>query len=301
MNFYIDKINKSKGPFIFSTRLKNELEKQGLTYDTDSTNRLCIITGKYKDGANNILRLDGLYLDSGHRLGNSDAKNRPIFNCYQKFDHIVFQSIYGKKVYEAFTKKERPNSVILNGVCDFFFDEIEPVKKPEGFEKVVIASSTWRRHKRIQECINAFRDPRLKDVALVILGGYKNVNLKNVFSLPRIPYNDLPKYYQMGDAMIHLCWLDCCPNTVVEGLASGLPVVCSHNGGTKELVRDDGIVIQLEEDYEYGSLVNLYHPPKVDTNIIVEAVLKSLEMPKVKNRDDLKMSNVSLLYKKLFK
>ena len=101
--------------------------------------------------------------------------------------------------------------------------------------------------------------------------------------------------------MIHLCWLDCCPNTVVEGLASGLPVVCSHNGGTKELVRDDGIVIQLEEDYEYGSMVNLYHPPKVDTNIIVEAVLKSLEMPKVKNRGDLKMSNVSKKYKALFK
>ena len=48
-------------------------------------------------------------------------------------------------------------------------------------------------------------------------------------------------------------------------------------------------------------MVNLYHPPKVDTNIIVEAVLKSLEMPKVKNRGDLKMSNVSKKYKALFK
>ena len=101
--------------------------------------------------------------------------------------------------------------------------------------------------------------------------------------------------------MIHIAWLDCCPNSVVEGLASGLPVLCSHNGGTKELVKNDGIVIQLEEDYELGTKLDLYSPPKIDVNKIVEGILKCLEMPRVKNRDDLKMSNVSLLYKKLFK
>ena len=104
----------------------------------------------------------------------------------------------------------------------------------------------------------------------------------------------------MADAMIHLAWLDWCPNTVVEGLASRLPVLCSHNGGTKELVKNDGVVIQLEEDYKIGEEVYLYQPPKVDTNIIVEGVLKTLNIPKIQERKDLKISKTSLQYSKLF-
>jgi len=299
-DFFIDKHNKSKGPFIFASRLKTALENQGLKFDGASKNRICIISGKYRKGFNNILRLDGLYLDSKHRLGNSQKKNTPMFRSYEAFDHIVFQSEFGKKIYEAFTKKEKLNSIIYNGVSDSFFEEVEPAKKPEGFDKVIIASGTWRRHKRIQECISAFADKRLKNVALVILGGFKNVKLDNVFSLPKIHPEELAKYYQMADGMIHLCWLDCCPNVVVEGLASRLPVLCSHNGGTHELVKDDGIVIKIEEDYKYGEMVDLYHPPRVDTNIIVEGVLKLLEMPKIKPREDLKISNVAKNYQKLF-
>jgi glycosyltransferase involved in cell wall biosynthesis len=135
----------------------------------------------------------------------------------------------------------------------------------------------------------------------VVLGGYKAIDMPNVFCLPMIRSDELPKYYKMADAMIHLCWLDCCPNSVIEGLASGLPVLCSHNGGTKELVKDDGIIIQIEDDYRYGDMVPLYSPPEVDIDIIVDGVLRLLEMPKIKPREDLKISNTSLLYSKLFK
>lgn len=301
-DFYIDKYDpNSKGPFIFSSRLKEELEKQGLSFNLESINRLSIITGKYKKGYNNILRLDGLYLDSRNTRGNSDSLNRRIFKCHKIYDHIIYQSEFSKKCYEEFTGKERPSSVIYNGVPDYFFEKCEPIDKPLGFEKVVIASSKWRRHKRIEEAISAFSDPRLKDIALVILGGYKNVNAKNIFSLPKIKPHDLPKYLQMADCMVHLSWLDWCPNSVVEGLACGLPVLCSHNGGTKELVKNDGVVIKIEDDYKIGEQVPLYKPPKVDIDTIVKGVLKLIEMPKIKTRHDLKISNTALLYSKLFK
>ena len=299
-NFYIDKTFGANGPTIFGLRLKNQLEKDGFLFKEDSNNRICIIRGDKKEGANNILRLDGLYLDAGGKEGKSEVMNRPIFKSYRRFNKIVFQSDFSKKCYEEFTGIKKDNSIIYNGAPDDFFKEVDPAVRPEGFDKVVIASSKWRRHKRIQECINAFKDKRLKDVALVILGGYKNLNIPNVFSLPRITHSNLPKYYQMADAMIHLAWLDWCPNTVVEGLASKLPVLCSHNGGTKELVNNDGVIIQLEEDYKVGEQVHLYRPPKVDTNIIVEGVLKILNMPKIQEREDLKISNTSLQYSNLF-
>ena len=104
----------------------------------------------------------------------------------------------------------------------------------------------------------------------------------------------------MADAMAHLSWLDWCPNTVVEGLASRLPVLCTHNGGTRELVKNDGLVIQLEENYKMGQMVDLYRPPKIDNNIIVEGILKIIEMPKIDTRKDLNIKNTALQYKKLF-
>ena len=301
-DFYIDKYHpSSKGPFIFAHRLKEDLERIGLKFNPDSQNRLSIITGNYKEDANNILRLDGLYLDSGNSRGKSKKLNKKIFRCYKKFDHIVFQSEFSKKCYEAFTGTKKENSIIYNGVPEYFFKECEPIDKPYGFDKVVIASSKWRRHKRIEEAIQAFKSPKLKNIALVILGGYKNIDEPNIFSLPKIDPSKLPSYLQMADAMIHLSWLDWCPNSVVEGLASRLPVLCSHNGGTRELVRNDGVIINLEEDYEIGTEVTLYRPPKVDINIIIDGILELIEMPKINTREDLKISNTSLLYSKLFK
>jgi glycosyltransferase involved in cell wall biosynthesis len=299
-DFYIDKTSGENGPTIFGLRLKEQLEKDGLLFNENSNNRVCIISGKIKKGANNILRLDGLYLDAGGKEGKSEILNKRIFKSYRRFDKIVFQSEFSRECYEAFTGIKKENYIINNGAPISFFKESISATRPEGFDKVVIASSKWRRHKRIKECINAFKDKRLKNVALVILGGYKNVDMPNVFCLPRIPHSDLPKYYQMADAMIHLAWLDWCPNTVVEGLASRLPVLCSHNGGTKELVKNDGVVIQLEEDYKIGEEVYLYQPPKVDTNIIVEGILKTLNIPKIQERKDLKISNTSLQYSNLF-
>ena len=300
MNFFINQIDNTNGPTIFAKRLHDEFLSQGLNYDAGSKNRISITTGEYKDNSLNILRLDNLYLDSGNTLGDSNLLNKPIFDCYKSFDHIVFQSEYSRNVYESFTGVKKSNTVIYNGVPHHFFEQVEPIDKPEGFDKVVIASSQWRRHKRIEECIEAFKDKRLKDIALVILGGYNSIDLPNVFTLPMVNPESLPMFYQMADAMIHLCWLDCCPNSVVEALASRLPVICSHNGGTHELVKGDGIVIQLEDDYKPGEMVDLYNPPEVCIDTIVSAVLKCLDIGDIGVREDLKISNVADSYKDIF-
>ncbi|UCG68771.1 MAG: glycosyltransferase [Thermoplasmata archaeon] len=67
-----------------------------------------------------------------------------------------------------------------------------------------------------------------------------------------VPTEDLPKYLRGGDAFIHLSWFENCPNTTVEALTSGLPGLCTRNGGTKEIVRSNGIIIQCEEDYNFS-------------------------------------------------
>ena len=84
-----------------------------------------------------------------------------------------------------------------------------------------------------------------------------------------------------------------------EAMCFGRFVVCSHNGGTKELVKDNGVVVQLEEDYEIGSRVPLYNPPKVDTSIIVDGILEVLEKPTIFDRPDLDIKTVAKNYEKI--
>ena len=45
-----------------------------------------------------------------------------------------------------------------------------------------------------------------------------------------------PAIYQAADAYLMMKYNDPCPNTVLEALASGLPVLYSASGGVPELV-----------------------------------------------------------------
>ena len=294
-NFYITNLHRgSGGPWFFARRLAEELKNSGLNHDAESNNRITLIKGTPKPEANNILRLDGLYFFKCR-------ENKAIFKAYESYDHIVFQGKFCKDQYEAFTGTVRPHTTIRNGVDDAFFNPSTEIIKTDN--PVVVASAHWRRHKRLDEIVEAFSSPKLKNVELWVLNGkgFKKPVTENVKLLNNYPLPKLPGVLQSCTAMIHLAWLDWCPNSVVEGLASGLPVLCSHNGGTKELVKDDGIVIQLEEDYKIGTKLNLYSPPKVDINVVVKGVEELIEMPRIKTREDLKISNVALKYKKLFK
>ena len=309
--FFIDKVNHSGGgPEIFGARLKDSLLDIGYEYVNPyydhrrPKNNLSIIFGQHLQESKNFLRLDGLYLDSNDKQTNE--KNLPIFHSYENFDHIIFQSEFSKKIYEAFTGTKKDHTIIHNGVTEEFFNAEEmPIFLSQDIKHYCVASASWRRHKRLEETIEAFRDERLKNVGLLVLGGLDYAPAhenkpNNVILLDRLSHEDSALIYKNSNAMIHLCWLDSCPNSVAESLAAGTPVLCSHNGGTKELVGKDGVVIQIEEDYEYGTRVPLYDPPKVDTNTIVEGVLEVLEIEKIDQRDDLKISNVASKYADVF-
>jgi glycosyltransferase involved in cell wall biosynthesis len=307
--FYVNNINDNSGPNIFATRLKDALVDQGHTFiDTrsnDSFNNISIITGTYFPQANNILRLDGLYFDKHNP--NCDSLNKPIFKCYEMFDKVVFQSEFSKKVYETFTGIVKDNVVIHNGVPSSFNPWVKPYlpePKAKEYEKVCITSASWRRHKRLEELVEAFKSPKLSHACLLVLGGQDyNIDCEipeNVFMLKKYPHRDLPSIYACADAMLFISWLDSCPNTVVEALACGIPVMCSHNGGTPELINGNGVVLQLEEDYNYGEKVSLYVPSKVDNSVVVEGVLKVLEMPRGFERPDLDIGQVASKYEELF-
>jgi glycosyltransferase involved in cell wall biosynthesis len=91
----------------------------------------------------------------------------------------------------------------------------------------------------------------------------EKLGVSNFISLiGKYSQTEAPMIYKNANVLIHLKYLDPCPNVVIEGMASGLPVIYSDSGGTKELVKGvAGTPIK--------SVINFEQPPiPVDPSVL---------------------------------
>ena len=284
------------GPNIFGKRLKIELKKQGWVYDKRAFDyNIAFIAGKYYPGKINVLRLDGLYFDTENTVGDNEELNTPIKKSYHGFDKIIFQSRFSKDMFfHHLGEINTPYKIIYNGAPRSFPSADKKIKYP--FDKTIICSARWRSHKRLAAIIEGFKELNQKSIGLVILGkATPQINHENIIYLGDVNPRKLPYYIRGADAFIHLSWLDWCPNTVVEALVCGLPVLCSHNGGTKELVKDSGIIFEFEETYDFER-VPLYKPPVPDPKLVARGMSELLEWSKPIERADLYIDHVARQY-----
>lgn len=296
-SFFINNISGVNGPSIFGMRLRKALVELGWSWNRFLPSISFIVSaGIFRPFAKNILRLDGLYFDLANTLGDSDNKNKPLVKAYNKADGIIFQSHFDKELYRQFVgPTDCKDTVISNGAPAAFSPKGARYKY--AHKKTLICSADWRSHKRLDCIIQGFLEYGDTNTCLAILGDPQDKQLThpNINYLGKVAPCNLPYYLRGADALIHLSWLDHCPNTVVEALCCGLPVLCTHNGGTKEIVKDNGIVIKCEEDFEFKK-VNLYDPPKCDKWTVAEAIDKILSWDKPVNSNYLRIENIAAKY-----
>lgn len=297
MRFYINQAGPGGGPSIFGERLRDALIETGWKWNSVFPSISFIFgSGIFRPFCLNILRLDGLYFDSNNTLGDSDKKNKPLLKAYKKADGVIFQSEFDQKLFSRFVGLPKcPNSVIPNGVPIIFSPD--GPRFDYGFNKVLICSANWRSHKRLNCIVQGFLEYGDPNTCLVVLGNNADeiIDHPNITKLGRIHPSDLPYYIRGADAFIHLSWLDHCPNSVVEALCCGLPVLCTHNGGTREIVADNGIIIKCEEDFEFKK-VDLYNPPKCDKKLVAAGIEKILAWDKPEDASKLRIEQIASLY-----
>lgn len=294
--FFINKCSNSTGPSIFGYRLKKALEEFNWDFvKEDFDYNIGFSGGKFYASAVNILRLDGLYYDTENTIGNTDSLNAPIKKAYKTFDKLIFQSSYGRDLFfKHFGESCKPNAIIYNGVPEIFSPDGPTYQYP--WAKTFICSASWRKHKRLEAIVEGFNRFDDDNVGLVVLGECKEkINKKNVVYLGNMSPEQLPFYLRGANAFVHLTWLDCCPNSVCEALACGLPVLSSHNGGTKELVKSDGIILELEDEYKFNR-VALYKPPVPDFDIVYRGMEDILDWKEKVVRPDLQIDHVAKQY-----
>lgn len=274
MKIYFSNVNFSSttGPNTFANRLANQFSKTGHTVVENHMSEydvfLCFIEPDVKPRPNSrfIHRLDGIWF----KPDQFETHNARIKDAYVNCDHVVWQSNFDKNM-TTHHWGNRKGTVIHNGI-DLSLRDNELENRYTNIQdlkynlngRIFVSSASWHRQKRLKENIQFYQKHKKSNDRMLVLGSNPDYidpkfNDNSIIYTGKLTHNQCLEIYRSADWMIHLAWLDHCPNVVVEALAMGCPVICSSSGGTKEIVGKSGIVVK--EDIEYKFELTDYDNP----------------------------------------
>ena len=292
-------LSSRSGPNTFGSRLAKELVRQEheIVPENNSHNSdafLAFIEPRTEPPPNVKLgqRLDGIWF----KPEQFDSHNRLIKWTYDRADYVIWQSNFDREMTSKFWG-DRPGTVIRNGIDvvqkEVTQESLKDIRKK--YEKVFVCSASWHRQKRLKENVQLFKLLRKKynSSCLIIMGSNPDYNDPDpdIFYTGSVPHEICLEVYSIADWMIHLAWLDHCPNVVVEAMSQKTPVICTNSGGTQELVKQRGIVIPETINYNF-QLCDYDNPPELNLSSFD---LQDIDMS---NLEDIKIENVTQQYVK---
>lgn len=290
------------GKGFFLIRLKKALKVLGVKIVHSPTEShavyLDVIKFRMATKRAKILRVDGVYCDRGQ-----DARrNKVIRDAMRQADGIVFQSEFCMEAARRlFTSEDlaRPCQVIHNGANPKYFAKGHAASSEYKYN--FLAVGRWRRHKRLREIVRSFAAWNNSNACLWVAGDkdYKLCHPR-IRYIGRITQEKLARYYRLCDALVHISWIDWCPNAVVESLCAGTPVICNNVGGNPELVRKSGVICEIDKPYDWSN-INPACPPSVNGAKLVAAYKRVVDSKIVVDRPDLHIETIAKKYLAFFK
>jgi len=294
---HLDNVNmgSNSGPNSFAKRFAKGLIESGHEvelYDgRNSDVSLVFIEPSGRPLAKKIVqRLDGIWFSPSE----FHTKNTSIKSLYQKADGVIWQSEFDKNMATKWWGVPKKGNIILNGI------NVEPIKQfkissleqiRQKYEMLFVCSANWHPQKRLDSNLEMFKHLQnfYESSALIVMGSNpKMISDVDVFYTGPQPHEVCLEVFSASNWMIHLAWLDHCPNTVVESISQFTPVICSEQGGTKELVKNFGVILKEDQPYNY-ELTNYDKPPKINVSQIKE---KLPDLKAVKPEIDVSMNRV---------
>jgi len=297
INFSNVDFSSRTGPNTFASRLANELSVLGhKIVDANEKYDIFLIfiepSSNPNPGARVIHRLDGIWF----KPEQFHSHNRLIKWAYDNCHEVIWQTEFDRNMSEKHWGS-RPGEVIHNGIQIEKFEATNPKIQAirNSYENMFVCSSNWHRQKRLKENISLFFKIRenLPNSCLVVMGENPDCNVSHddIFYTGSLPTDVCLEMFSAADWMIHLAWLDHCPNVVVEALSQHCPVICTDSGGTKEIVGKNGIVIPESTPYQF-ELADYDNP--------YELLLPPLELPNLEiDNSHLDIKKVAQKYSKV--
>ena len=199
-----------------------------------------------------IFRLDGLRKVYAPRAGKVDDL---LIDNLTLADSAVFQSNYSQECFDDLQiNYPESNTIILNGTDNrIFFPSRE---KSEISDEVILISNSWSvNHNKGFKTIASFSE--LNRVQVLHIGRWpEDISSKYVKLLGILRESEIAEVLKKGQFFLFPSKNEACSNTVVEALATGLPVLYHNTGGTPELCQDGKLGLALPENIQHPNLFN---------------------------------------------
>ncbi|MFP4529602.1 MAG: glycosyltransferase family 4 protein [Candidatus Kapaibacterium sp.] len=271
------------GPTTFMRNLKEYLDAHNYNY----ANKLSNADGIFfpisfdrpalnkikKSGGRIIQRLDGIWYPEKHGPEYKEL-NRYVRDIYINYaDHVVFQSEYSRRQCFAMLGEipEDRYSLIYNGVDQSRFFPDESPHNSDLFR--IVTTGNFRNKDMIEPVIHAL-DSLAGDYKFEfdVIGPIRNNNLasllKRDYTICHGPLGrpQIADKLRHADIFVYSHLNPPCPNSVLEAISSGLPVVGYDSGSMSELchfskellayVSDD--IFQSYDDFDAGKLAEKF-------------------------------------------
>ena len=209
-------------------------------------------------GAPVVVNVDGVAYP-GWAGDRTDELNVPLRRAVTSADHVIYQSAFSKRSSDDFLGPAPGTWEILPNAVDV--DRFTPVPVPQGGPVVLLGGDQTQPY-RLEVALETFR--LVLDAhpgARLLVSGrlvsdpaptIERLGLGDAIDLVgRNRQSDAPDVFRRAHVLLHTKVNDPCPTTVIEALASGLPVAYAASGGTVELVSDEGgIGVPHPDGYE---------------------------------------------------
>lgn len=201
--------------------------------------------------------------------GDWEAQNRRMARPYHAADWVFYQSEFCRRAADRFLGQRMGKGEILYNAVDT--SRYTPAQKeeegdPQGFRFLLTGKIGNHLYYRIESSIAGLRVARDSGLnARLIVAGWvegeararaealaAKLGLSEMISFTgHYTQEEAPSVYRNADAYVMTKHNDPCPNTVLEALAAGLPVLYSDSGGVPELVGTEaGIALPCVEDWD---------------------------------------------------
>lgn len=185
---------------------------------------------------------------------------------WTKADEVVSASV-GLSELALKTNPKQPMKIIFNGI-DIGHFCLKPEARLAGKFIITTGASRVTVRKGVRYLIKAVASltKRYPQIYLKIMGdGDDKKNMEalakelkmedNIEFLGRIPREETAPYYQEASAFVLPSLNEGMSNAMLEALASGLPIIATDTGGSKELVKEgkNGFMVKMKDSADIGS------------------------------------------------
>ncbi|MCA3262843.1 MAG: glycosyltransferase family 4 protein [Telmatospirillum sp.] len=199
--------------------------------------------------------------------GDWKAENARMARTYHQADHVFWQSAFCRRAADLFLgPRAGAGEILFNAIDTKHFSPGAVPRAADGTTRFLVTGK-FDPHLfyRIETTVRALaravdsgleanlnvagwthETVRLQTIALATsLGIADRIRISGSYT-----QTEAPQVYRAADIYVMTKHNDPCPNTVIEAMACGLPIVYSASGGVPELVGETGYGVPVPETWD---------------------------------------------------